>query len=358
MRDCARRITFHNKLASSIFAAFMVAFPTKVKRRAENFLHAWHQFDKTDNNLDERSKRRKVYNLIYARAFFSAEYNEYFLYGLDAASDPGKLDYVCWYELRHYYKLLNKKGRPDIFDQKEKTYEMFRDFYCREVLYFTSPKQKDIFLSFFQRHSAGVIKPTNKYGGAGVEIVRLSNELNPEQLWSTISTRIPFLLEELIEQAPEMNAFYPLSVNTIRYNTFYHDGKLTRLQAVFRIGRGGSMVDNATSGGIYALVDTETGRILGPARSFKNELYETHPDTGAPFEGNDIPRWDELNALVEKVVCVIPEQKQVGWDFALSKNGWVLVEGNAMPALQDFDLDHGMRKLVESTFGTVIPMWK
>lgn len=53
----------------------------------------------------------------------------------------------------------------------------------------------------------------------------------------------------------------------------------------------------------------------------------------------------------------MPEQKQLGWDFALSKNGWVMIEGNAMPSIQGFDLDHGMRKLLRDSFGTVVPMW-
>ena len=88
-----------------------------------------------------------------------------------------------------------------------------------------------------------------------------------------------------------------------------------------------------------------------------DELFEKHPDTGTQFEGNSIPRWDELNALSEKVVRVVPEQKQVGWDFALSKNGWVMVEGNSSPGLQSLDLDHGLRPLVTSTFGKVIPIW-
>ena len=264
---------------------------------------------------------------------------------------------MCWYELKDYLKKLNALGRPEIFREKVKTYEVFHDFYNREQLYVSSERQKDEFVSFFQRHASGIIKPVDRYGGEGIGIYQLSDVAGPDQIWKEVSAKTPFVLEELIDQAPEMSAFYPHSVNTIRYDTFYNDGKLTRLQAVLRLGRGGNRVDNATSGGIYALVDTKTGRILGPARSDGNELFEDHPDTGVHFEGSCIPRWDELNALLDKIVRVGPEQKQIGWDFALGKNGWVMVEGNTMPGIQEFNLDHGMRELMRTTFGTVVDMW-
>ena len=106
------------------------------------------------------------------------------------------------------------------------------------------------------------------------------------------------------------------------------------------------------------MIDTDMGILKGPARSFAGELYEFHPDTGVYFQGSLIPRWNELNELLEKIVRVIPGQKQVGWDFALSKDGWVLVEANTSPALQSFDLTHGLRKLVAETFGQVVPVAK
>ena len=153
-----------------------------------------------------------------------------------------------------------------------------------------------------------------------------------------------------------MAQFCPTSVNTIRYNTFYHNGKLTRLQAVIRMGHSGSYVDNATSGGLYALINTQTGRILGPARSDAGEEFVQHPDTGIAFEGTCIPQWDQLNDLLEEIVRVVPEQKQVGWDFALSTKGWVMIEGNTYPRLQGFDWRHGLRPMITEVFGEAIPV--
>ncbi len=57
--------------------------------------------------------------------------------------------------------------------------------------------------------------------------------------------------------------------------------------------------------------------------------YITHPDSGLPIKGFQIPRWDELVTLSYQLARVLPEQHYVGWDLALTEDkGWVMVEGN------------------------------
>ncbi len=298
-----------------------------------------------------------VKDIFFAKWYYAIRDKDYFHFGLDLSKGPEKLKYVGWQELKHYYAELTDTGKADIFDQKEKTYEKYREFYHREVLYIAAATEKEIFLDFFRRRGAGIIKPANAFGGNGVQIYRISDQTQLEQVWEKAAVCCPFVLEELITQAPEMCVFYPNAINTIRYTTFYHEGMLTKLQATLRMGRGGSIVDNITQGGIFAPVDFETGRIKGPARSFLCECFERHPDTGIQLEGNYVPRWNELNDLVEKVVGVVPDKKLVGWDFALSEDGWVIVEANRNPGLQSFDPEHGIREVLANTIGKVVPMW-
>ena len=356
LRTSVQRFTFHRHWASLTAANLRFYFSKKGNEREQITLKTLSDFKKDNRSADWQEDKTTIKDLLYSRAYYAVSGEEYYLFGLDQSKNEEKRDFVGWHELDYYYSVLNRSGAPEIFEYKEKTYAVFQKYYKRELILFVAGEQKESFLSFFDRHASGIIKPVNDFGGHGIQIVSV-NDQSPEEIWNRVSGQFPFILEELIVQAPEMNAFYPHAVNTIRYNTFFHEGKLTRLQAVFRIGRGGSVVDNATSGGIYALVDTETGRILGPARSDLCEYFECHPDTGAKFEGSLIPRWNELNALLEELVRVVPEQKQVGWDFALSEKGWVMVEGNTTPALQSFDLDHGLRPLLKGSFGKAVKMW-
>lgn len=41
-----------------------------------------------------------------------------------------------------------------------------------------------------------------------------------------------------------------------------------------------------------------------------------------------MPRWDEMKELCTKLAEMIPSVKCIGWDMALTENGWVVVEGN------------------------------
>ena len=355
IRGVIQRLSFHRYYVSKIVAELRYITARTSDDRVQIALETAADFHV---DSDWRTDKVTYKDLLFSRAYYAINSKEYYLFGLNRSKGIEKNSYVGWRELDHYYSLLNKMGSPEIFDRKDRTYQVFKQYYRREQEIISGPQNKDTFQAFLERHEAAIIKPLDEYGGHGVEIIHCSDEQTLDKIWERICLHCPFLVEELIIQAPEMNVFYPDAVNTIRYNTFFHEGKLTRLQAAFRIGRGGSIVDNATSGGIYTLVDTDSGRILCPARSDFGEQFEVHPDTGVRFEGNQIPRWNELNGLLDRIVRVVPKQKLVGWDFALSKDGWVLVEGNTRPALQSFDLDHGLRQFLKDSFGNAIRMWE
>ena len=103
--------------------------------------------------------------------------------------------------------------------------------------------------------------------------------------------------------------------------------------AVFRMGVGGTVVDNAGAGGIIAAVDPETGTVMSCGYREDGTTDETDPDTGASIEGSSIPSWDELREMVEQLVQIMPEQPLVGWDLALTDAGWVMAEGNSAPVV-------------------------
>jgi len=77
-----------------------------------------------------------------------------------------------------------------------------------------------------------------------------------------------------------------------------------------------------------------------------------HPDTGIQIIGAQIPKWEELLALVEELVKIIPEQKYVGWDLALTTNGWCMIEGNDRAMLTGVQMceQRGIRQLINQTF--------
>ena len=122
---------------------------------------------------------------------------------------------------------------------------------------------------------------------------------------------------------------------------------------VLRVGVGDSGVDNASSGGIYALVDCESGLVTTEAMNYKGERYEKHPDTGVGFVGFSIPMWDKCKALVSEAVPLTKGVPMVGWDIAITAEEPTIIEVNESPDLFILQSPRrtGARSVVEKNLG-------
>lgn len=305
---------------------------------------------------DPRYLRRLKRDMLFCRLYYRIINREYFLYHFEDLSRRGREQYIGAFELKDAFREINKVGCPEIIDEKAKTYEFYSDYFQRDAQLIQRRADKDKLEQFLKKHSPCLLKPLKQYGGKGIKKISSEEVLESDASCESILRLAPFLLEEILEQDPEIARFHPQSINTVRYVTFYHEGKLTRILAALRMGRHGSFVDNASSGGVYSLIDLETGTLITPARSDAGEEFLFHPDTGIQVLGSKVSKWEELNALVERIVQVLPQQKLVGWDFALTPKGWALIEGNTMPAIQSFNWDHGMRDELAEVIGKVVPL--
>ena len=68
--------------------------------------------------------------------------------------------------------------------------------------------------------------------------------------------------------------------------------------------------------------------MLSPGVDKNSNVYATHPKTGTPIQGFQVPRYEEALALLEDVVRRIPEIRYVGWDIAMTPDGPAVIEGN------------------------------
>jgi hypothetical protein len=139
-----------------------------------------------------------------------------------------------------------------------------------------------------------------------------------------------WLVEEYFEQHPVLAKITPESVNTVRVWVANTGGDGYQvLTAYLRIGRANMIVDNASSGGIVAAIEMESGRLSAardahPAYHF----YPTHPDYDTPIEGGEIPWWQEVQELSKQALSVFPILRFAGVDVAIGPSGPVVLELN------------------------------
>ena len=241
---------------------------------------------------------------------------------------------VSYFECFHYYSAVNPRSVGKLLGDKFLSFQRFHEYYKRDIVLvnesdIVSGRMKEIVKDFIEHaNSQVVVKPLNANMGKGIGVYN-----NPEDICRLLASCGGGVLEELIKQQEEMASFNRSSVNTLRINTVnYGDGEIEVLWPCFRMGRAGSFVDNAGAGGIFGAVDVESGAIIGVADE-KQHRYSVHPDSQKQLVGYIIPHFKEACELARKVAAEIPEAVFVGWDLALTDEGWVLVEGNHTPLI-------------------------
>ena len=245
-------------------------------------------------------------------------------------------------------RLYFGRSKSDFPAGKYERYLLLKPFFQREIQVL-QPREEDqeIYDDFCSRHETFVVKPVIGKKGQGVAKLQAADVQNVTDLEPYSDGGC--LLEEAIRQGEELAKFHPSSINTVRFATAMSaDGKFTPLFALFRTGRGGSVVDNVGSGGLISLIDIRSGTIA--TDGLHNRKYFTeHPDTGVTFKDARIPCWEELCLLVQQMHAVIPDQRLVGWDFAWTADGhWDLVEANPRPSFVSYQTlaDKGIRPLL------------
>ena len=141
------------------------------------------------------------------------------------------------------------------------------------------------------------------------------------------------LIEEYFFQHSIMARFNPSSVNTCRIWVAVERARPARVVlAYLRVGRGNSVVDNQSAGGIVAPIDMETGVTRAAIDGLpERTVFEHHPDHGAPIAGSTIPFWTEAKMLAEESVTAFPGLRFAGVDIAIGPEGPVILELNASP---------------------------
>lgn len=154
-----------------------------------------------------------------------------------------------------------------------------------------------------------------------------------------------WIVEQKIKQCSEMASWNESSVNTIRYYSFLDaEGNYSVQQQVLRTGRRGSYVDNAGSGGVLAVINPETGIVYTNGIDEQGRYYDKHPDSGIQYKGWKIPRWQELKELVKEAhLTMLPNHHYLGWDWALTDNGWTLIEANWGQFLPQYNEKIGLK---------------
>jgi len=268
----------------------------------------------------------------YCYVFHGSSAHEYINFEFYKLSDRERRKFVTMRSAAQLEKLLNDRQYTKYFDDKKLFNEYFRSFIYRDWIYSPNMRDDEI-INFIKIKRKVIVKPNSESQGRGVFVVTTEEDhlANVHKLVEEIK-RKNCLIEEFIEQHPEVSLLNPSSVNSIRVYTLIDSmGRSHVIFAAIRVGSSNGHVDNYHSGGVAYPIDLEDGVVNGFGRDLKNNPYLYHPSTGVQMIGYKIPNWNIVKETVLEASLLIPQCRYIGWDVAITKSGCELIEGNSNP---------------------------
>ena len=176
-------------------------------------------------------------------------------------------------------------------------------------------------LNILSKKKNFVFKPSIDSGG-GRNIIFIS-EYNKKNILQLLSSNKNYVIQEVIKQHKFYSSFNESSVNTVRVLSFLFKGEVHILYMVLRIGKKGSKLDNASSGGTQIVID-KNGII-------SNHVINIHNDKvyNSDIVHGKLPFYDDIVNEIRKLHPYIAFCPLVGWDVTVdTKNNPVIVEIN------------------------------
>lgn len=151
------------------------------------------------------------------------------------------------------------------------------------------------------------------------------------------------------------------SLNTLRLLTVWDFNKKNFYvaRAFHRFGVGESVVDNIGQGsGVLSFVNVDTGELTGEGAVNINNSGDTyckniiHPTSNIDLSGVRIPHYKEVVQTILKICNEHSYMRYIGWDIAITEDGFKVIETNSFSALEviqqreGFFEDDNLRRII------------
>lgn len=285
------------------------------------------QLDDIAKNVNKINGKRRfviVADIIYSTLRYGASPNNYLNFKFYELEHSKRNTYVTHRISENMIKLFNDNDYREIFEDKTRFAEVFKDYFGREWLSLRD-LEFDNFVKFIINKEKFIYKPIGLAQGQGIKKIETKNFKDSRHIYNYLKDTYgdDGIIEEWIVQHDEVSRLYNKSVNPVRIITVNNDGKCNILVAGLTIGNGRD-ISNASCNDLVSPIDINTGILKFPAVDSEGQIFDKHPITNEIIEGFKIPYWEAIIKLVEEASSVVPNIKYVGWDIAVTSAGGLL----------------------------------
>lgn len=313
----------------------------------QSIKRAFNLFLSKEERNDSRLLKKLRKDILLCRDKYSTKADEYFLFGFRNLTSEQRNEFLPdWIK----DTVLNQLVGQDVYSRelrdKYNFYKLLGEYFKRDVMLLPSGGgDYSLFEKFALKNQQLFMKRNSSSRGRGIRSCEVHSKEEARKVWESLAKDgDDWIIEEKIIQVPETAQWNQSSVNTVRLPAIFNNDKFTVLGPFLRTGRAGAIADNAGSGGVFACIDPKTGVVTTDGIDENGVYYEKHPNSGIPYKGWQVPHWQELLEYAEQIHRAIPHHKYVGWDFALTGKGWVLIEGNWGQFVSQYNDHIGLKK--------------
>ena len=307
---------------------YLPKWPEYISPTEEQITDVLHRAPEFKNRTDKDDLR---IDMLFCRFAYGFRPDEYLCFGLENKSAEERQEYVSDVERLCYAYQMNDPFEVPIFNNKARTYQLYREYYNREAISIKKPGDFAEFQRYIKKHPVFVKKAVFESMGRSVELIDTATCGKTEQeLFNEWISEGLHILEERVVQSDITAALNASSVNTIRCITLNTRESVIVPYCFMKVGRKGSFVDNGGAGGILVGIDKDTGVLNSDGYDELNIQYEKHPDTGVTFKGFQLPEWETMLSICKEMSAKMDKVKYIGWDMAYTNHGWVVIEGNGI----------------------------
>lgn len=238
-------------------------------------------------------------------------------------------------EFRDTYgdKNIYDKIFPDVLKPKTIIRNMNGKFYDAEYKLLSFEKAIGMALRYIKDNMV-IIKPTLDTGaGKNISVINLMNK-DKKSIYDYLLNEIKkydkdFIIQEYIKQHEVLNKIHKNSLNTLRIITLRLNNNIYFLSGIVRMGNNGSVVDNASVGGLTCGFNSsgELNSFATNHNQFKK--FTKHPYSNFVFKNSELPNIKEAIEVAKISHEKLAYFDIASWDIAINESSEpVLIEVN------------------------------
>lgn len=319
----------------------------------QNIKEAFAKFLSSEELSSEQYKEKLIKDIVNCYLLYGSTPDEYFLFDMLHSDYEKRSSYVT--DMDKDKTAIRVTG-IDLFKRdlcnKFNFYCKTADFFKRKAILVENVEDRKRFVQMTLECKKVFAKLLEGSYGANAIMFEINSEADAlEAFDKLLRTESKWIVEECIIQAKCMAQWNSSSVNTVRIPSFLCGGKSNILGPFFRTGRKGCIIDNAGGGGIFAVLNPDTGVVETDGMNELGKYYVNHPDSGLQYRGFQIPEWDNLLDITRKIHLTMPFHRYIAFDFAYTDQGWVLIEGNWGQLISQYNNKIGLKKKFHQYMG-------